>query len=215
MTLACTTIERVQAYLDGVEDDADATAWLEARILAVSKRFERYCFRHFEQVERTEEYQLRPRARIISLRGAPVLVTDGRGVSVATFTVKASTTLNFSGAATLTRNTNYIIEQEQGILRILDNVETARSGLLQRSIAPAYFQVRYTGGLAADTDELIDTYPDLAAACDVQVVYEWKRRTDAGAGDQKAGDSTSTHTKELALLAGVEDVLKSYRRRRG
>ncbi|HRI06289.1 MAG TPA: hypothetical protein PKW35_00660 [Nannocystaceae bacterium] len=213
MALDCTTLARVQAHLP--QTDASADAVLQTFISGVSAEFERYLYRHLLSTERTEVYPLRPPARIISLRGSPVIATDGRGITLNPFEVKASASMDFSGAVAMTRNSAYVLEQDRGVLRILERLDTFTDGLLNRSSAPAYVQVRYTGGLAATTAAMITDYPDLAAACDLQVVHEFRRRTTAGAGDVRMGDSLSTHSGDYALLSGVRAVLDRLKRRRG
>lgn len=213
MALDCTTIARVQAHLP--QTDASADAVLQTFITGVSAEFERYLYRHLLATERTEVYAVRPSSRIISLKGSPVIATDGRGISLNPFEVKASTSMDFSTAVALTRNSGYVLEQDRGVLRILGKLETFTDGLLGRASAPAYVQVRYTGGLAATTAALLTDYPDLATACELQVVHEFRRRTTAGAGDVRMGDSLSTHSEDYALLAGVRAVLDRLKRRRG
>lgn len=212
MVLLCTTLARVQALIP--RTDAASDAVLTTLIASVSKRFQQATYRHLDAIERTEIYPLKPHARVISLRGAPCYVVDVRGVSVSTFEVKLSASQSFSASTTLTRNTDYVIEQDAGLLRVLATLD-AFTGPMGRAISPAYVQVKYTGGLADDTTDLIADYPDIADACDKQVVYEWRRRTEAGAGDQHIGDSTTTHTADVGLLAGVKTVLERYKRRGG
>jgi hypothetical protein len=213
MVLDCTTLARVQARLP--QTDAGSNAIISTLITSVSAAFERETYRHFLTTDRVEVYPLRPPARVISLKGSPATVTDSRGVSTTAFTVKVSTSQSFSGAVSLTRNTNYVVEQDRGVLRILDNLETFTGGALGRSICPAYVQVSYTGGLAADTATLISTYPELAGACDEQVVYEFTRRSKLGASDYSIGESIATHSDDVNLLAGVRRVLARFKRRGG
>lgn len=213
MAIDCTTIARVKAHLPGTDAGSDAV--LALLISSVSARMEAECYRWFQSTERTEVYPLRQPARLITLKGSPVTATDSRGVSLASFTVKASSSLSFSASPTLTRNTDYLLEQDRGVLRMLTDLDTFTGGLRTRPIAPAYVQVLYTGGLAADTTAFVAAYPDLAIACEMQVVHEFRRRTNAGAGDAQAGDSSFTHSADLALLTTVREALRPYKRRRG
>lgn len=209
----CTTLARVKAMLKTTTVESDAV--IASIIASVSAAFVRETLdRHFQQVERTEVYSLRPHARLISLKGAPCVVTDVRGVTIGTIEVKASASMDFASSPTLVRNTDYVIEQDRGVLRMLASLPTF-TGALGRAVSPAYVRVKYTGGLAATTADLIANYADIAGACDTQVVYEFRRRTEPGAGDSKAGDSMAVHTREVALLEGVRDTLKRYKRRGG
>jgi hypothetical protein len=182
-------------------------ALLAQFLTEVSKVMERRMMRHAERVERTEVYPLVSGYRTFSLRGCPI---DPE----ADLTMIASPTRDFTGgeAVEWSPNVDFLLDEESGHVDVLNLPETRVVGVGLVPAAPAYVQVTYTGGLAEDTAELLELYPDLAGACDMQVAHRLRRKDSLGATSEEQAGTKATPSAEYQLLAAVEAVCAYYRR---
>lgn len=189
-----TVISRVKA-LRGITDTG-SDALLTQIVTAVSARAEALMGRHTLIAERTEEYELNQGEKIVILRGYPVDSTASATFTYAGLSSDAS-------AVTLTRNTDYALDDESGMWRALFRPTAARPGFVRGT---------YTGGMASGTATFITAWPDIAGAIDSQVSYEFSRRMSPG-GNIEAKDSGATFTNPaLDWLDGTLGVLMMHRR---
>jgi hypothetical protein len=189
-----TTLVRVKAMagIDVLDEQHDTI--LNRLISAYSADFEKRLDRHTLVGARTEVHNVRTGKRTLSLRAAPA--------SVAPTSVKYSHSRDFSGSTALTENLEYTVDLEQALIRFL----------FATSLPVGYAQVIYTGGMAATTAAFISGYPAIAEACDLQVIYHWRRR-DYVNGSRVVEGGSSNYIGELNLLKAVERVLDQYMRR--
>jgi hypothetical protein len=199
-----TTAARVKSLLGIGGADTSQDTLIAQLITSTSMRFDNEMRRHGQQSARTEVYPVKFTRRLVSLKGAPV-------PSAGALTVKISDSTDFTAAVTLSKNDDYIIENDAGIIRMITTGTPFTAGSAGRPIAPYYLQVTYTGGLATNTTQLITTYPDLAQACDLQVAYLHRRRLSAG-GNFSVGQSSTQYTGDYDLLADVQKTLNKYMR---
>ncbi len=199
-----TTLERVKVGLGDAGNQNDAL--LAQLITSISVDLERRMKRYVQSAQRVEVVPVVSGYRCFSLRGTPL---DPDSVAVV-----ACPTRDFAGpeAFPYKANVDYVVDPENGLVNILRLFDTRIIGATLAPLAPGFFQVTYTGGLAADTAGLIAAYPDLADACDLQVVHRFKRKDSAGAVKQTMGGTESTSTGEYKLLDRVEQVCAFYRR---
>lgn len=162
--------------------------------------------RHAEQTARTEVYRLPPHKRILSLKGFPVN-------DAVTFTVKVSTTRDFSESTALTEDTDYSLEPEIGVIRFFTRPTGTSHPVSGALIQPAFVQVVYTGGMATNVAGIVSSFPEVARAADLQVAYLWKRRSHPGGNLQLGGQSgTDYQEKEYGYLRAVLDVIGQHKR---
>lgn len=198
-----TTLARVKEALGITGASSDAV--LSQIITSVSNEMERLMDRHAQSSARTEIYQMRATKRLVLLRGYPVN-------TAATFTVKVSTTADFSSATALTANEEYVLDPVKGEIRFLINYDPIRDPDSGRPIAPIYVEVSYTGGMATDYNNLLALYPELAQAADMQAVHTFKRRATPGQTATDMGESSAEYVGELALIAITREAARRFRR---
>ena len=207
-----TTTLRVKALLDIPAATTTHDAVLDNFVGAVSKRIEVFIDRPLVQAARTEEYDLKPRQRVIFLRSYP-LSAQGDVTSV-----KVATNWDFAAATAIT-STDYHADLSTGSLHLNYSPITNYLGN-NMGVAPNAVQVIYTGGFGAiasgsdpDATFLAD-YADIASACELQVVAMWRRRDDPGRRTTKIGQYGATNEAPLEFLPDVRQALLPYRRQR-
>lgn len=191
-----TTLARVKEMAGIGQDTADTShdAILTRLISAYSADFEKRLDRHVLVGARTEVTRIKHGSRTLSLRAAPA--------SVAPTSVKYHSSRSFTTATALVENTDYTVDLEQAFIRFL----------FPTTLKDGYAEVQYTGGMAADTAAFVSGFPAIAEACDLQVIYHWRRRDYVNGSRSVEGGST-TYIGELNLLEAVERVLGQYTRR--
>ena len=80
------------------------------------------------------------------------------------------------------------------------------------SHGPGVLRVIYAGGMAADEDAFIAAFPDIADACDMQVIAHYQRRSQLGAQGVSIGGGNVSYTGPLKLLPEVRAILAKHRR---
>lgn len=187
-----TTKARIKALRGILTTDSDDL--IDQIIANVSARFESVLARHTLTQAYTETYEL-PRARkVVWLRGFPV-----SSITSIRYTEEPGDT----SVDALTANEDYYLDSEDGTVR-LRNMETPYD--------PGFVAVTYTGGMAATTAAFITAFPDIAAACDAQVVYEMNRRSSPGGSISTRDGKSDFADREVNLLSGVREVLASHSR---
>jgi len=189
--IALTTLARVKAQLGQPTSQTDDDALIEQMIAAVSLRIERHLGRPVESAARTEYVDLCSGVDRYQLAAYPV-------ASIAS--VKNSTTFAWASTTAKVEGTDYVVDPESGILRLLPaSVWFA---------GPEAMQVVYTGGIAANTAAVTSStglYQDLALACEYQVSDEYRRRHGLSVSGESGSDT-------VRLLPAVREMLEPYRR---
>jgi hypothetical protein len=179
----------------------DKDEMLEAFIAEVSKEMSNRLMREVETDRRTERVRMPNDTRLIALPAYPLTsVTTLRNARVPVFT----------DLEPWTANEDYIVDEDIGQITILREPEF-NFDPAGYPIGPTYFQVIYTGGMAANTDAFIEAFPDLAGACDEQVRYLYQRKDNLG-GNSKTSNGETTFTKEYGLLPSVVARIEHHKR---
>jgi len=199
-----TTTTRVKALLDITSSTHDAV--LGTLIDAVSQRIENFIDRPLEQVARTEEYDIKPRQRVLFLRAYP-LTAQGDIASI-----KIALDWDFA-AATAVTSTDYHVDLVTGAIHFNFYPITQYLGN-NMATAPNAVQVVYTGGFETSTADLITNYPAIAYAAETQVIAMWRRRDEPMTKMTKIGDYGSTVEGPVKFLPDVIEALIPYRRQR-
>jgi hypothetical protein len=73
-------------------------------------------------------------------------------------------------------------------------------------------KVEYLGGMAADTAEFKERYPDIEMAARTQAAFWYEKRSRLGIASESVAQST-THFLKLELMPIVKQVLQPYARK--
>lgn len=183
-----------------------ADAILETLIEAVSKRFAVGMRRATLLARRTEIVEFSPNRLLFLLRASPTTTVHG---------VKLSRTTNFSSSTSLIDGTDYFASLRDSTIRLLTAPEAYRSGPSGVSQHPAFAEVDYTGGWGADADAIVANYPEVASACAMEVVNQFKRGTSGTPGansiTMQSGQMAFTGAMKL-LPESVDCITRNMRR---
>lgn len=185
-----TTLALVKEHL--VKTSTAEDALLTTLIRAVSAQVEAYLITPLFESERTEFYDAVEGAHDIWLLSVPV-----NGVSEA----RIDTTWAFATTSIISANL-YRIDRATGRLYFSNSLPEG----------PGVVQVRYTGGLAATTADLVAKFPDVALAATQQVGELYRRRGNASATGRGGGQGGISYPKGLVLLDVVRELLDPHRR---
>ena len=202
-----TTKARVKDLLEITSTTHDDV--LDALIATVSQRIESFIDRPLEATARTEEYDIRPRQRVLFLRAYP-LTAQGDIASI-----KIALDWDFA-AATAVTSTDYHVDLVTGAIHFNFYPITQYLGNTMAT-APNVVQVVYTGGFTATADgtaQFIVDYPAIAYAAETQVIAMWRRRDEPMQKSMKIGDYGSTKEGPVQFLPDVIEALIPYRRMR-
>ena len=200
-----TTTTRVKALLDITSSTHDAV--LGTLIDTVSQRIENFIDRPLERVARTEEYDIKPRQRVLFLRAYPM--ANGQA-SIAS--IKIALDWDFA-AATAVTSTDYHLDVTTGAVHFNFYPITQYLGN-NMATAPNAVEVVYTAGFETSTADLITNYPAIAYAAETQVIAMWRRRDEPMVKTTKIGDYGSTVEGPVKFLPDVIEALIPYRRQR-
>lgn len=170
-------------------------ASIEARIASVSAKVEKYLGRAIESTERTEYFPAKQGAGTKSVTLLAYPVTDLTSVSV--------------WGSTLSLDSSFEIDMSEGVVSFLDPVYRDRE-LYQRAIA-----VTYTGGMASDTADFIEKYPDIATEVCMQVYFEISRQKNIADRSTATGAGIVTTHLTYGLQPGLVEVLEQHVRSKG
>lgn len=188
-----TTLARVKLGL--LKSDTNDDTWLTNQITATSLRMERFIDRKIEIVERTQEFDVNNVTQeTIWLRTFPNITID---------TIKNSQDWDFANTTAIDSD-DFRVDEDNGQVHFRVTLATG----------PKAIQVVYTAGLAVDTDQVESDFPDLAAACDLQVAAAFRRRSSPQGQSSSAGGSDITHEGPLKLIPEVRETLLPLRRLR-
>ena len=199
-----TTKERIKDLLEITSTTHDTV--LDRLIAVVSQRIENFIDRPLQSMERTEEYDIKPRQRVVFLRSYPL------ANQAAVSSVKIAVDWDFS-AVTAVDSNDYHVDLDTGRLHF--NFFPIQNYLNSNTeTAPGAVQVVYTAGFAADTATLISDYPAIAYACEMQVVAMWRRRDEPMQKSVRIDQYGSEVNDALKFLPDVREALIPYRRMR-
>lgn len=201
-----TTTAKVKELLDIASSDTTHDAVLGRYVTSVSQRIETFIDRPFKSEARTEEYDIKPRQRVIFLRAYP-LTAQNKITSI-----KIATDWKFSTTSAV-NSEDYHVDYDTGAVHFNFTPITNYLGN-NSATAPNAVQIAYTGGFAETTDGIIINYPAIAEACATQVVAMWRRRDQPHIKTTDVGDYTSTVEGPLRFLPDVVQALIPYRRMR-
>ena len=190
-----TTLARVKVDLQtGGADPLPTTHddYLNELLRAYSAEFERYLGRYSQVVLRQEQYDVEPGMRVVALNAYPVS-------SVSTVTNDSGRDFDSGDVS----SDDYYLSAKNGLL------EFDKTALVS---GPGVLRVTYTGGLGTNTTALVRDFPDLAHACDIQVVYHFRRRRSLGASGLSQGGGNVSWEGALDLLPTVKQILDRRRR---
>lgn len=187
-----TTTARVKELLDVPSADTGRDAAIARLVTGVSRRIEQYLNRPVESAARTEYLDVAVDRCSYQLAASPVTTLTS---------VKNSATFAWADVTAKTEGTDFVLDPQTGILR----------QLTYWVAGPEALQVVYTAGLAANTAAVLTDHPDLADACEKQVVEEWQRRLSLSRTSSAASGTTEAHAA-VSLLAVVREALAPYRR---
>lgn len=188
-----TTATRVKTYLEGADTSKDTL--IGQLITGVSVRMERRLNRYVDaSAARTEYFDLAPGQRTVFLKGYPIASVTS---------IHNDPYDRAYAASTLIASTDYTIELEDG--RIAFPYYAPTTG--QRAL-----KIIYTGGMAATTAAFITAFPEIALACDWQVVHEFHNRTAPGASSVAIGGASIGFVSGLDWLPIVKEAIDGYRR---
>jgi len=199
-----TNKERIKDLLEITSTTHDTV--LDRLISVVSQRIESFIDRPLLSATRTEEYDIKPRQRVLFLRAYPLA---GQG-DIAS--IKIAVNWDFA-AATAVTSTDYHVDLNTGAIHFNFYPITNYLGD-NMATAPNAVQVVYTGGLGSTTTALITNYPAIAAACEMQTIAMWRRRDEPMQKSMKIGDYGSTKEGPVQFLPDVVEALIPYRRMR-
>jgi len=199
-----TTAARVKDLLEITSTTHDTV--LGRLITVVSQRIENFIDRSLERTTRTEEYDIKPRQRVLFLRAYPL---TGQGAITG---IKIATDWDFA-AATAVTSTDYHVDLNTGAIHFNFYPITNYLGN-NMATAPNAVQVVYSGGLGSTATDIINNYPAIASACETQVIAMWRRRDEPMQKTIKVGDYGSTKEGPVQFLPDVIEALVPYRRMR-
>ena len=174
-----TTVARLRMFGGIKGTDPDTDTLLAEMITYVSAKLEQYCSRGFKSEPAQEKRRLRG-----------TLVPVFRDPVTAISSVRASTTGRAANLAILPSSQYEIATNGGGV-----NVWDLPSGSL--------VEINYTGGLAADTADIIASHPVLEGACKLQTLNLWQRHKSP---DKTGLTIISGETRWEAQYKMLEDV---------
>ena len=162
-----TTLAAVKVYADIDVLDTGDDAAITALIPSYSQLFEKYLNRWTHDTFREEIFSIGPTQNKQELEGFPV---DDEG----TLTVEVRRTSNpynvdWDTITEMSRD-HYVVHAETGIISF-------GFGLW---VGPQTLNVRYWGGMALDTTEFMNEFPDITLAINQQIAFELSRRNSQG-----------------------------------
>lgn len=191
--LELTTAAKVKAMkgISGTSEDA----LIADLILEVSQEAEEYLRRYTLSTARQEVYELRVNQRYLSVDGFPIV--GSRAIAV-----QYASTRDFSSIETLDSSLYSVLAAEGQIH--FHSIET--------NLNPGFVQVSYTGGMAADTDTFVATYPRIAGAVTREVLNRWNRAKNPEGSLRSVNATSVGYEKPLAPLEDFYAALDHHRR---
>lgn len=170
-------------------------ALVDVLVQRVSADIGQFLRRHIRRAARTEEYRVPRHSHVVQLSGVPV-------DEALTFEVRYSSDRSYP--ADPLSAAQYVLHPEGGWIELL----------MSTPYQPGYVQVVYTGGMAADLNDL-DSKPEfrpIVHAATMQVAYLYARRDSLGGSLQLREGVKALSVGEYGLLEDVRRILGRYRR---
>lgn len=191
-----TTVARVKAVLEqGGKTWSAADALIAQLVTEVSAAIERHLCRGLKAEARVEDFDIAPGQRVLVVEASPIAASPA-------VVVRADVARVF-GDDTIVATTDYVVRSRLGIIEF---------DAYQPAPGPGVVRVAYTGGLGADGTAIAAGYPDLAAACEMQVAAIVTRRGNLGSSATSGGGGATTYTGALDWLPQVKALLAPLRR---
>lgn len=201
-----TTVELVKTMIAIPTDDTSNDTILDAMIASVSQRMEQLMNRKLEVDQRIEDQMVSSGQAEIALDAFPVFDDED-------FIVTQSSTRNFTDADEWTIDEDYTFDATGGVVFLLRDPQFKIHPITGYPLAPAWFRITYTGGLASTTDEVMSDHAAIADACATQVRYMWQRKDSLG-GNINTTQGGTSFTAAYDLLASVKKICEYHRRTR-
>lgn len=179
------SVKNLKDFL-GSEVGSGQDPLLTTFIEGVSKRFETFTGRLFEQIERTEYF--RGGRKNFFVESYPI--DSGQTVTVVIEDV------------TKVENTDYWVDHARGVIEFEDQIAKGD---------PKSVAITYTGGYAAASG-VLGVPDDMKLACKMQTAFAFRRKRTLGVKGVNMPDGTMTINEPDALLNEVKEILKSYKR---
>jgi hypothetical protein len=202
-SLDLTTVARVKAVVDSSSTDTTRDGLIGDLITEVSKQFTNYIGNHMLEATRTETYEIKQNARMMTLDASPVRTGAG-GVTSIWYDYHPSE-LTISDAL---EAKDYSVHNGAGWIRFHRQLQ----------YDPGYIQIVYTAGMATATSNttddsgVLERYPDLAHMCDLQVKYLLERLKTLGGSITTIPGAKASFVGEYGFLRQVRKHLDSIRR---
>lgn len=187
--LKLTHIEDLKQYIEIDTDEHDVA--LEWIIRTVSIRVEKYLGRILLKGSKTEVFDVHPRQQIFRLKAWPIDTGE-------TVTVKNDTDQDWTGATAI-EEINYVVAPIYGRLQFKSY------SVLE---GPQALQVAYTGGLAADEDDVPDDIAQLARMYCGEI---WRRRGKLSATRESIGGFSISSEEACRMPTIVAEGLWDHR----
>jgi hypothetical protein len=198
-----TTLARVKVAT-GVQSNAQ-DALLAQMITSVSVEMER-------SMLRPDLVELKSRTAEIAIPWPDMQCSLPTSPATSITSIKVSPSRDWTNTDALVEGSDYVLRPKPAVVDFLTELPYFRSSATGRPIHPTHAQVVYLAGFATNTAGLIAAYPDLAAACDMQIRYQYQRRDSLGSNFDTSQGSTSFKA-EYDWLPSVKRTLFYYRRK--
>lgn len=193
-TIDLTTLDRVRELIPQAVNDSSSDPLVARLITDQSAMISRHIGLHLSVVARTEVYELRKHARVLSLDAKPVsAITEIRE--------SASFPDDWTTVGT-TSTSLFVLNKTGGWIRFLKS----------RVNDPGYIRVIYTGGFGIATANIITDFPDIAQACELAVKYELERLNTIGGDITTIPGASTTFGGQYRMHKEVERLLGYHRR---
>lgn len=180
------SLDDVKKFLEKETSDSKHDALLQMVIEHVSQRLETAMNRELKEEERTEYFPAG--GKVFSLPAYPVDLSQ-------TLTVKV-------WGAEKTKDVDFYINPKTGVIEFFSSTGTPR---------PGQVEVTWTGGYE-EKAEVLEVPDDMARACLMQVVFEFKNRDSLGYSSVSMPDGSVAVYRPAELLPEVKAICRQYRR---
>lgn len=194
MTFPLATIDMVKTQLPSKSAEPDDLIFLEQLIQGVSSQVEAYLDRQITiESNKVEQFDVSLGEWKFDLQAYPVTSVSE---------VNNDWDRSFE-SDTVVDSDNYYVDKANGVLWV-DKVSLVAG--------PGVLKVTYSGGMANNQFEFIDSFPEIAQAVVEEVVHRFRNRTNQGYVSLASAGSTVTLVGKSIFLPSVEDVLALYAR---
>lgn len=188
-----TTLDRVRGLIPQSAYDSTMDELIARLIVDQSAMITRHLGLHTLSATRSEVYELRQHARVLSLDAKPIVVTQ----------IKESSSIPDDWTTVASVGTSqYVVNAAAGWIRFLK----------PRPNSPGYIRVNYSGGFGVTTANVITDFPDIAQACELAVKYELERLATIGGDITTIPGAGTSFGGSYKMHIEVERLLSYHRR---